>query len=451
MDDIAASARLGQRAVVIGAGMGGMMAAQVLSRFFDKVIVLDKDDLPTAHEPRRGVPQGNHIHTLLEQGRTNLERLFPGFTEQMLANGANKTRTLVDFRVSDAGGWLPRQDVNLDMVTSSRPLLEGTVRSMLARNPKVEIRTQTRVEGWRLDGDRVTGVEIAGEAGTEFLPTDLIIDSSGRAGKALSWLEAAGFGPVEEITIEIGITYVSAIFRKPQGWRRGNESMIVGGRPADGERGGGVFSIENDCWLVSLIGRFDRKPSDEPEGFMEFARTLEEPEIYEWISQGERITPIRSYSPRYSKWRRYDLLDRYPEGLLPLGDAIAQVNPARGQGMTLASTHAINLLELLEERAAKGTGLAGIAAPYFERVQLFTRAVWEALEALEFQCEGVKGERPANLDMRIAFGNCLRELANEDHEVLELFLRVGQLVDSPQVFERPEIMGRIMARMQASA
>jgi phytoene dehydrogenase-like protein len=40
------TASLGKRAVVMGAGMGGMMAAEVLSRYFDEVLILEKDALP---------------------------------------------------------------------------------------------------------------------------------------------------------------------------------------------------------------------------------------------------------------------------------------------------------------------------------------------------------------------------------------------------------------------
>ena len=442
---------LGNRAVVIGAGMGGMMAAEVLSRFFDKVVLIDKDALPGAYEPRRGVPQGNHVHTLLTQGRLNLERLFPGFTDEVLANGATWAQALTEFRICDHVGWFPQFDIDLHTVTCSRPLLEGTVRSFLDRNPKVEIHDQTRVEGWKLDGEVVTGIDISGDIGTEFLSCDLLVDASGRAGRSLAWLEEAGFGPVEEATIEIGVAYASAIFRRPDRWELGDQTILVGGDPANGERGAAIFAIENDCWLVSLVGRFEHQPTADPGEFLEFARALSEQEPYEWLSRGERISPVKVYRPRFSKWRRYDRLERYPAHLLPLGDAIAQVNPARGQGMTLASTHAVSLLELLEDRVACGGTLDDIAKPYFEKVQGFTQTVWDGLEALEYQCEGVKGDPPADIDMRIAFTNAMRRVAGENPEVLELMLRVNHMVDPPSVLGRPDIVEAITTKLAEPA
>ena len=42
---------LGRRAVVIGAGLGGLSAARVLADYFDEVIILDRDELPDERRP----------------------------------------------------------------------------------------------------------------------------------------------------------------------------------------------------------------------------------------------------------------------------------------------------------------------------------------------------------------------------------------------------------------
>ena len=441
---------LGKRAVVVGAGMGGMMAAEVLSRFFDEVIIVEKDTLPTEAAARMGAPQSFHVHALLVGGRRNLETLFPGFTSELIDRGVVCSRSGLEFRIHDAGGWQPRRDIRLSALTMSRALLENTVRDFLKRNPRVAIREETRVEGWAFDGDRLTGVVVAGDDGTETIAADFAIDAAGRSGESLSWIEAAGFGPVEETTLDIGTGYASAIFKKPEGWQSSLDSVAIGSADPD-TRGGFMFSIENDCWFTSLTGRFDQQPSGDPEKFMAFAKSLCTPDIYDWMSQGERITPIKVYKAPISRWRRYDKLERRPEGLLPLGDALAHVNPVFGQGMTLASTHAIGLLEILSERASSGEGLKGIAAPYFERTHGFTNSVWQGLENLEFSYAATKGERPADIDMRMAFTRALRKLVEEDVEVQGMLLRVGNLVLPPDVFQRPDIADRVAKFMRADA
>ena len=81
-------AYLGRHAIVIGASMGGLLAARALADQYEEVTVLERDELPEAHEPRKGVPQGRHAHGLLARGREVLDRLFPGLSEEMVAQGA---------------------------------------------------------------------------------------------------------------------------------------------------------------------------------------------------------------------------------------------------------------------------------------------------------------------------------------------------------------------------
>lgn len=68
----------GERAVVLGASMAGLLAARVLSDHFGRVIVVDRDHLTDAVTARRGVPQGRHVHGLLGGGGLILAELFPG-------------------------------------------------------------------------------------------------------------------------------------------------------------------------------------------------------------------------------------------------------------------------------------------------------------------------------------------------------------------------------------
>ena len=48
------------RAVVLGASMGGLLAARVLADFYRNVTVVERDCLPDEPANRRGVPQGKH-------------------------------------------------------------------------------------------------------------------------------------------------------------------------------------------------------------------------------------------------------------------------------------------------------------------------------------------------------------------------------------------------------
>lgn len=52
-------------ALVIGASLGGLLAARVLAEQHLHVTILERDTLPKTAENRKGVPQGRHAHALL--------------------------------------------------------------------------------------------------------------------------------------------------------------------------------------------------------------------------------------------------------------------------------------------------------------------------------------------------------------------------------------------------
>src|SRR5829696_10127254 len=91
------------KALVIGGSMAGLLAARVLADFYEEVIVLERDDLAIEEQHRRGVPQGRHAHALLAGGQQVLERLFPGLTEDLVANGAPHGDVLGDTRLYFSG------------------------------------------------------------------------------------------------------------------------------------------------------------------------------------------------------------------------------------------------------------------------------------------------------------------------------------------------------------
>jgi phytoene dehydrogenase-like protein len=79
--------RTGKHAVVIGASVGGLLAARVLADAYETVAVIDRDSLPAAARSRRGVPQGRHIHVLLPSEAGIMDELFPGLISHLVDEG----------------------------------------------------------------------------------------------------------------------------------------------------------------------------------------------------------------------------------------------------------------------------------------------------------------------------------------------------------------------------
>ena len=75
-------------AAVVGGGMAGLLAARVLSESFGRVTVVERDVLPRDVEPRRGVPQGRHVHGYQARGVEIVDELFPGLVAEAAEEGA---------------------------------------------------------------------------------------------------------------------------------------------------------------------------------------------------------------------------------------------------------------------------------------------------------------------------------------------------------------------------
>src|SRR5262252_8909997 len=178
----------GSHAIVIGAGMGGLVAARMLADHYQCVTILERDVLPLEAAPRKGVPHGRHAHGLLARGREALEELFPGLTDGLIEAGAVPIDTLADSRWFSHGVYLANATSGLRSILLSRPLLETHVRRRLLAHGAVCIRENAAVRRLTVAGDRVTGIKLqSGEA----IEACLIVDASGRHSHSPGWLVSA--------------------------------------------------------------------------------------------------------------------------------------------------------------------------------------------------------------------------------------------------------------------
>src|SRR5262245_57371132 len=175
---------IGKRAIVIGAGMGGLTAARALAPHFEHVLVVERDALPTQPSTRPGTPQAKHVHALLTGGLRALGELFPGFEHDLERGGAVPLRVGLDLRMERPGfDPFPQRDLGFDSYALSRALVEFVTRARLNGCPNVEIHHRCRVE--RLisqPGSRaITGVKYIDLDGQVLsVDAELVVDSSGR-------------------------------------------------------------------------------------------------------------------------------------------------------------------------------------------------------------------------------------------------------------------------------
>src|SRR4051812_31356181 len=126
-----------RHAIVLGGSVAGLLAARVFSDHFERVTLIERDELMRRPEPRKGVPQGNHLHILLARGRMIAEALLPGLSDELLAAGTLRLNGGRDPAGHYAGGWRVQHDRDLFFLFMSRPLLESRIAQRVLALPNV--------------------------------------------------------------------------------------------------------------------------------------------------------------------------------------------------------------------------------------------------------------------------------------------------------------------------
>ena len=203
--------RLGEHAVVLGAGMAGLLAARVLSEFYDSVSVIERDRLPDYPCHRRGIPQGRHVHNFYSRGLQVLGELFPGLLEDLARAGA----VVVDdgdlshfyvrfgrYELKHSGKFA--DPAALAMYMASRPFMEFHLRRRVKALPNVTFLDGHDVAELVTTADIVNGVRIIRRYNgfPTTLDADLVVDAMGRAARTPAFLERLGYErPTEDRTV----------------------------------------------------------------------------------------------------------------------------------------------------------------------------------------------------------------------------------------------------------
>ncbi len=348
--------RLGQHAIVIGGSIAGLMTARVLADFFDSVTVLDRDQISAEPAIHKSIPQGNHLHLLLLGGQQVMSQLYPNFTDSLQQLGAVRLRAGKDMACffhnrkaySLTGSIRQPHDLGFDFYCQSRGLLEYCVRQATLTHSNVKIRTECPVAGLIWEGGRVQGVGVTQDGERSSLEADLVVDAGGRGSRAPRWLKEMEFQVPGETAIGVDFAYSSAQLRIPA-YAGEPERMLLFLGPAPHYWTGAAFeAIENDCWHLSLFGRFGDYPPADREGFLAFAQeAVPSRKLYQIIKDAEFVTDIVPHRFPSSVQRHYERLAAFPERFVVLGDAVSSFNPVYGQGMSSAALQVEALRELL--------------------------------------------------------------------------------------------------------
>ena len=452
----------GRHAIVIGSGIAGLLAARVLAEHVDRVTVVERDRPPTGLEFRPGVPQSRHVHALLVRGRELLEGLFPGLGAELAAAGAERLEWSADILWHGPFGWGGRARFGLMTYSASRELLESVVRRRLVRDTRItfleghqvaELVPDARgdVEGVLLQphGDRLQT-----EASPLAVRADLVVDASGRDSRAPRWLEAIGFPAPTETVVNAFLGYASRCYHRAPGEDRPWKSAIIQRARPHGTRSGVLAPLEGNRWILTLAGAARDYPPTDEAGFLDFARTLPHPLLYETVRDLAPASPIWGFRRTENGLRHYERVEQRPERFIVLGDAACAFNPSYGQGMTVAAIHAATLHRcLLAQRAARPDGsLIGFAEQFQHELARDLRVPWLMATGEDFRHPATEGPRPGRM-RRVTHWYLDRviERANSDNVVQRVFLEVVHLLRRPTALFRPDIALRVLGPWERRA
>ncbi|GAA3048073.1 FAD-binding monooxygenase [Streptomyces roseofulvus] len=437
----------------MGGSYAGLFAARVLGDYAEEVVVVEPDEIGEDGLGRRS-PQRRQLHALLSMGHRQLDRWFPGLTEELVRDGArlgegDDVRFYVD-------GRLKAPVAETRMLGATRPFLENRLRRRVGLLPHVRF-VRAEVTGLLFRGDHVTGVTTAapaddpshgrapggGTVGTtgEDIPADFVVDATGRSSRLDDWLLRHGWdaAPVDRMRIDLG--YATASFH------RGGElgtTVIAHSTPGPASdyrpevtEPGALAAVEGDRWSVVLAGYAGYRPGPDPDEFLRRMRRCVAP-IRTVAEESTMIGTVATYRFVESRRRVHTRLRRFPGGLVVVGDALASVNPVYGQGLTLAALEADALAVYLRT----GPRPHAPALPYFRRAETAVDAAWQLSTGADLAQPHVNGPYPRGYRAQKWVADRLTRASVIDSAVNAAYMRVVHMEAPPKALTDPRLLAR---------
>ncbi len=433
-----------QHAIVMGGSLAGLLTARVLSKYFERVTIVEKDRVNDRSIPRPGQPQTQHLHCLLAKGLEVMTDYFPDLPQALAENGAVINDFAESMRWYIYGGYRAQFKIGFPAITMSRLLLESLIRERVLALPNIKLLDRTTVKELQANPmlDRIIGIKIdryGTENHADLLTADLIVDATGRASRSPQWLQDLGYKAPSESKVHVNVGYATQIYRRdPQDSRSQTWNLHTSDAPKE-TRFGGIVPIESDRWIVSICGWHKEQMPTTESAFLEFARSLPSQHIYDIISECEPLSKIIVHKFPFSLRRHYDRLKRFPVGYLILGDAISSFNPTYGQGMTVAALEVVELDRLL----SKNISPLYLARTFFQQMARVIDIPWQSAVSEDFRFPQTVGSKPIGTDFINWYVAGVHRATLNDIVVGEAFLKVMNLMAPPISLFHPRIVWRV--------
>jgi 2-polyprenyl-6-methoxyphenol hydroxylase-like FAD-dependent oxidoreductase len=427
--------------------VSGLLAARVLANHFERVTVIERDSFPTeVPDHRKGTPQSHHQHVLLVRGRQIFEQLFPGFDAELATFGAPLADYTHDCLLHSSAGPVPQFVSGLELRLCPRPTIDWVLLRRVRSNARVELREGMRVTGLVADATRssVLGVRLDGPRGAKSeLLADFVVDATGRGDKLPIWLSELDYPAPREQVIDAFLGYASRVYRKPENFAGSWKAIEIACRPPINPRAAGMWEVDASHWLLTLIGTARTYPPVSEAGFLEFARSLPSPSVYEAIRNAEPLSSIHGYRGTENRFRHYEELRRFPRNLAVMGDGFCAFNPIYGQGMTVAAMSALELDKLLARRLKNGQ-LATVGPRLHRRIAALVQPAWLLAITEDMRWPTTEGASRGLLTRGACwYVDRLTQLATTSPRAVDAFLSVANMVKPSYALFHPALLAQL--------
>lgn len=423
--------------VVLGGSFAGLLAARVLAPHAARVIVIERDRPPRLPaEPRKGVPQGQHAHVLLQTGLDGLASLFPDIEGDLEAVAGTPIDLMQETRWKIDGRFRPRFASDYRAYALGRPALESIVRRRVARLDDVTFTYGQVVKGLTFADGAVSGVRLATG---ETLHADLVVDASGRGTQVPRWLAEAGFETAPVDTTELDLTYTSCVIA-PKGGVFPHDFRLLLLPPVPPHRplGGLLTPLEHGRYLATLL-RYGGEPARlEWSAFRDAAREVDDPLLAEVLDGCEPVTEPVAFAMPTQRWHRYDRARGVAARLVVLGDALCSFDPAFGQGLSVCTLETLALARLLDR---PGLALDALLTRFYADCARIIESPWGMAKVR--QPDATAGGNGARSWLR-SYQRALLFEAAESPALHRAFARVVHLEAAPSSLLAPGIVARVL-------
>lgn len=438
-----------KRAIIIGGGIGGLLSAKVLSGYYDEVLLVDKDDFPEMPKNRSGAPQDFQPHRLTPRGRMIMNRLFPGFNDDLLALGApSSLHKMVHLSNPYGSHAIPNAE---NEATFSRALLEWVFRERVKGIPNVQILPKQDVIGLITNPEHtiVTGITVRDRGQSrqqKTLEADLVLDSSGRSSKLGTWLQDLGYTIPKPDILQVSLGYSTRHYHIPSHLAAKWDVIRVEGNPSKNEFAG-IFSIvEGNKAEMLLWGVGGHLPPTNVPDFEQAVARLADPLIAEVIQELEPLTSPRGYRISELHRQHFEQMVQWPAGLLVIGDAFCNFDPIYGLGMTMAALEVDTLEQCLIEQRADPS--PGFEHKVLQKLQNVIEPAWWLNCVSDLQWSGVEyvGQPMSGIDFTQKYFSIFLQQATtkRNFEQFLLYWGVNSFLFSPRVMINEQMISSVL-------